>query len=226
MSFLDPDVPWDSPVVETIPLPPFRSAEEHRRYVRMLQLHLAMLDPGAPALATVALSVALDPRTTRSPETTDWLTPLELSASLTTWFPAPWTPAALAATLVRDDRDAPTGGPDTWRWLNDPDFAATRGPHGGWSVTRHERGAVETGRLDSDRDLVVLWLDHFRHAFGFPLGHRVEGADVAALAPATHAVRQADEKNAAFPYRASWRASRDAALHAITPGAEDGVPDD
>ena len=60
MTFLDAYAPWGSPVVPGIPLPPFVDEAEHRRYTRMLQLHLALIDGAGPSLPSIALSTALD----------------------------------------------------------------------------------------------------------------------------------------------------------------------
>ncbi len=189
MSFLEDRAPWGSPVVPGIPLPPFADEAEHTRYVRMLQTHLALVDGGGPELPTVALAVALErPRFPTPGSDPRRLTPLELSVSLTSWFPAPWTPEALADALV----DAPYGGPgrtrDGWRWMGDPDFAAAPARGGGWTVTRHERGDVDTTHLADDRDLVVLWLSHHRGRYGYPLAHAHDDADVFALSPASLAI--------------------------------------
>lgn len=213
MTFLDDAAPWGSPVVPTIPLPPFADETGHRRFVRFLQLHLALLDRGDPSLPTIALSAALDRRAYGNAEFAQ-LTPLELSVSLTTWFPAPWTLDALAAALAVQHRDAPTRGGTSWNWHSDPYFTANPDGSGGWEVTRSERGSKTSRTLASDRDLVVLWLAHFREQFAFPLGHKYEPTDVAVLAPATLAVAHADARDAAYPYREAWRTERAAALTA------------
>lgn len=213
MTFLDHAAPWGSPVVPSIPLPPFAGEDDHRRFVRLLQLHLALLDQGDPSLPTIALSAALDRRAYGTAEFTQ-LTPVELSVSLTTWFPAPWTLDALAAALAVQQRDAPTRSGSSWRWLYDPEFTATADGRGGWEVIRFERGSKSSATLASDRDLVVLWLAHFRQQFAIPIGHKYEPTDVAALAPATLAVAHADARDAAYPYRRSWRTERAAALAA------------
>lgn len=223
MSFLEARAPWGSPVVPGIPLPPFADAAEHVRYVRMLQTHLALVDAGGPELPTIALTVALErPRSPAPGSDRRRLTPLELSVSLTSWFPAPWTPEALADALT----DAPYGGPRRtragWRWMGDPDFAAEPARGGGWTVTRHERGTVDTAHLADDRDLVVLWLSHHRGRYGYPLAHSHDAADALALASASLAVIRSDAVDAAFPYRATWREERDGAL-ATARAAEDGT---
>lgn len=223
MKFLDAYAPWGSPVVARIPLPPFVDEAEHRRYTRMLQLHLALLDGSGPSLPSIALSTALDrTKTTADAEDTRWLTPLELSVSLTAWFPAPWTPQTLAQTLSREHNDSPSLRGRRWVWFSDPDFSAEPIRGGGWTITRHERGDRVTEPLGDDRDLVVLWLAHFREKFGFPLGHSHDAADVAALAPASVAVITSDEVDAAFPYRSTWRAERDAALSAVRSDIDPG----
>ncbi len=240
MSFLDEHAPWGSPVDPTIPLPPFADEAQHARFTRKLQLHLALIDgparggadgdadaaadgradggpdAGGLTLPTIALSVALDRRWRRPTADDDprWLTPLELSVSLTTWFPAPWTPTALAAAL-HGLPDAPTSAArGAWDWLHDPEFFAKQTTDGGWKVQRHERGSVSTEQIASDRDLVVLWMSHFREKFGFPLAGRYDDAELADLAAASLAVLDADAKDAAYPYRESWRADRSAALAA------------
>lgn len=113
MSFSSSAAPWGSPVVETIPLPPFASADEHRRFTRMLQFHLALIDVGGPAPPTVALSGMID-RPRRRRRFSPWLTEFELGVSLTTWFPAPWTPTALAEALERAGSAAPIGAGEHW----------------------------------------------------------------------------------------------------------------
>lgn len=214
MSFLDHVAPWSSPVIPGVPLPPFEDESTHLRYVRMLQMHLALVDGGGPSLGTIALSVALERRRIVSDEELRWLTPLELSASLTSWFPAPWTPDALARALApARGRGAPfSPTPGTWTWLVDPYFHAKPHPDGGWTVIRSERGQEEEGRLTGERDLVVLWMQHFREKFAFPVAHAYEPDDIAAVALASQAVIDADARDAAYPYRENWRAERDTAL--------------
>ncbi|GAA3650582.1 hypothetical protein [Microbacterium marinilacus] len=213
MGFWAEDAPWGSPVDPTIPLPPFEDEGAHAAYARKLQLHLALVDGGAPSLSTVALSLALErPRRRPDDRDTQWLTPLELSVSLTSWFPAPWTPDALARSL-RPRSGAPTrGSAGEWRWLDDPDFLAAPDGGAGWRIVRSERGTRTPEGLVDDRDLVVLWMAHFRGKFAFPLGHGRDADEVRRLAVASAAVVEADEKDAAYPYRSSWRDERDAAL--------------
>lgn len=223
----DVELGWDSPTVASIPLPPFRDRAEHRRYLRFLQLHLALIDSGSPTLSTVALSTALDHDAAGTDDDSwHWLTALEVSVSLTSWFPAPWTPESLARTLSRHHRDAPAPTRwAAWEWLGDPSFSAVPGADGTWTVVRSERGDEETGQLPGDRALVVLWMDHFREKYGFPLAHVVDPADVAELAPAALAVISADATDAAFPYRASWRDQRDQALAAARDAQRLARPD-
>ncbi|WP_188893188.1 hypothetical protein [Microlunatus endophyticus] len=223
----DVELSWESPTVANIPLPPSRDEAEHRRYLRFLQLHLALLDGGSPALSTVALSAALDHAAAGAADQSwGWLTAVELSVSLTSWFPAPWTPESLARTLSRHHRDAPAPTRwAAWAWLGDPSFSAMPGADGSWTVVRSERGNEETARLPGDRALVVLWMDHFRDKYGFPLAHAVDPADVAELAPASLAVISADAADAAFAYRASWRDQRDEALAAARDAQRLARPD-
>lgn len=212
MAFLDRVAPWGSPVIQGVPLPPFDDEAAHVRYVRMLQTHLLLVDDGGPSLGTIALSVALERRGAVSDEEPRWLTPLELSASLTSWFPAPWTPALLARTLERSHGAPFAPTPGTWTWQQDPSFHAKPHPDGGWTVIRSERGHEEDAHLASDRDLVVLWMAHFRKRFAFPMAHVTNPDDIAAVAAASRVVIDVDARDAAYPYRDSWRAERDTVL--------------
>ncbi|NNC14102.1 hypothetical protein HII28_19805 [Planctomonas sp. JC2975] len=211
---MDLELPSDAPVVAEIPLPPFADTAEHRRYVRMLQLHLALLDDGDPALSTIAVSAALEDALARDTESDPWLTPLECSVSLTSWFPAPWTPEALARPLSREHRDPPVFADGAWRWLFDPDFTARAGIDGGWEIIRHERGSRSVATVQTDRALTTLWMSHFRTKFAFPLGHAVQPADLETLTQASIAVKTADATDAARPYRSSWRRMRDETITA------------
>jgi hypothetical protein len=179
--FLDADVPAGREAVAGIPLPPFATAADHRRYLDMLQLYLAMLDPGAPATNTVILNEALAAE--RRSVDAGPLSPLALIASLSSFFPAPWTPDALAAALAGRIGE-PIRHRDAWRWMGDPDFSAVPREGGGWDIIRHERESFENGILAHDGDLVLLWMDHFRSRFPLPFGHSYEHSDAALLAPA------------------------------------------
>ncbi|WP_146070280.1 hypothetical protein [Arthrobacter sp. GMC3] len=214
MNFLSKTAPWNSPVVSSIPLPPFRSNAARRQYMKMLQLHLALLDVGGPALPTVALSAAINQMHYRNDDFSPWLTSLELSVSLDTWFPAPWTPEALAASLENAGRDAPKMTRGRWSWDSDPVFSAEQISGGAWKISRNERGSVATARLDGDRNLVVLLMDYYRTRFVLPwgVGYQGDDRDAAALAPATLAVLQADIEDARYPYRAAWLEKRSAFL--------------
>lgn len=158
----------------------------------------------------MALSAALDHPPPGGDDSWRWLTPLELSVSLTSWFPAPWTLELFAQTLRRQHRDGPAQSDATWRWLRDPDFSAEP-DQSGWTILRFERGNT-VGKLPGDRALTLLWTHHFRKKFAFPLAHKVDSADLTALAPASLAIITADRTDATLPYRASWRAQRQAAL--------------
>ncbi|MEV8181843.1 hypothetical protein [Specibacter sp. NPDC078692] len=62
---------------------------EYRRYIKMLQSHLALLDVGGPALPTRSLSASISLQHLSVSEFPQWLTPHELQISLDTCFPAP-----------------------------------------------------------------------------------------------------------------------------------------
>ncbi|RKE60557.1 hypothetical protein [Microbacterium sp. AG238] len=207
--FLDADVPVGRAAVAGIPLPPFATAADHQRYLDMLQLYLAMLDPGGPATNTVILNEALAAE--RRSADAGPLSPLALTASLSSFFPAPWTPDALATALA-GRFGAPVRHRDAWRWMGDPDFSAIPREGGGWDIVRHERGSFSNGVLTHDGDLVLLWMDHFRSRFPLPFGHSYQRSDADLLAPAVRAARRAHDVNTAYPYLVTWRTERDAAL--------------
>jgi len=208
------DVPWGRPPVAGIPLPPFADAAAHRSYVRSLQTFLLLPDGAGPAATTIALAAALDaelPR--RGAETSSVLSPLALGVSLSTFFPAPWTPEALARALNGGGYGTPTGGRGRWAWGGDPDYAATE-TRGGWQIRRHERGAVETATLAHRDDLVLLWMDMFRNRFPYPIAHTpaADAATPEALAEAARATVAAHDANVAMPYLENWRTERDRAM--------------
>ncbi|MFJ4159821.1 hypothetical protein [Microbacterium testaceum] len=209
------DVPWGRPAVDGIPLPPFADPVAHRSYLLSLQTFVALLDEGGPAAPTVALLAALDaeiPRGSESEATA--LSPLALGVSLATFFPAPWTPDALADALGRG-YGAPVGHRDRWAWGGDPDYTAIR--HGeGWKIERHERGSRERGVLANHGDLVLLWMDMFRNRFPYPIAHTTSPASATPgdLAEAARATRLAHAANIAMPYLQNWRSERDGALNA------------
>lgn len=195
----------------SIPLPPFASPAEHQRFTRALQLHVALVDDAAPSLAAKVLGEQLAAQGRGAD-----LTPFELGTAMATYFPAPWTPGALAAALAQGRRDAPRLLEDgRWSWLYDPDFTAAPREGGGWEVERHERGSRRAEAvLESEGDLVLMWMDHFHSHFDYPYGWRVDEPDLDAFAAAARAVRAAHAVDAARPYLANWRAEREAALGA------------
>ena len=209
-SFYAQNAPWGRPVIDDLPLPPFASAADHDRFTKLLRLHLALVDDGGPSLSAKILSEALQPRGERAGH----LTPLELQVAMATFFPAPWTPEALAVVIAATERGAPQpleGG--RWNWMYDPDFTATpRSPHG-WEIERHERGSRRTEMvLDHDGDLVLLWMYHFTGHHPYPYGWRIEEADLAAVAEPARATRAVHDTDAARAYLAKWRSKREAAL--------------
>jgi hypothetical protein len=194
--------------VADIPVPPFADLQARQRFTRLLQLHVALVDDGS-SLAAKTLAAAL---TQRGPVPAQ-LTPLELEVAMATFFPAPWTPATLAEALAPVSRYAPRARSDgRWDWDFDPVFTATPSEPQGWVIERDERGSISTQQLESDGDLVLLWMDHFRDRHPFPYGWRADEADARALAPAALAAREAHAADAALPYLTSWRAEREALL--------------
>jgi len=217
------DVPWGRPAVDGIPLPPFRDAAAHRSYVLSLQTFVALLDEGEPAPTTVALLAALAAEVPRDDaEVSALLSPLALGVSLSTFFPAPWTPKTLAAALAPLGAFTPRYGWGSWGWGGDPDYRATV-HRGGWSIERHERGSRTRATLAHDGDLVLLWMDMFRNRFPYPIAHMPStlAESPAALAAAARDTRGAHAANTAMPYLRSWRAERDRAL---TGGPEEPEP--
>lgn len=208
------DVPWGRPAVDGIPLPPFRDAAAHRSYLLSLQTFIALLDEGEPAPATIALLAALAAEIPRDDAgVSTQLSPLALDVSLSTFFPAPWTPKALAAALAVRGPFAPRGGWGSWAWGGDPDYRAVA-HRSGWSIERHERGSRTRANLAHEGDLVLLWMDMFRNRFPYPIAHMPStGAESpAALAAAARATRDAHAANTAMPYLQNWREERDRAL--------------
>ncbi|WAC70008.1 hypothetical protein [Microbacterium sp. SL75] len=217
------DVPWGRPAVDGIPLPPFRNAAAHRSYLLSLQTFIALLDEGEPAPATIALLAALAAEIPRDDAgVSTQLSPLALAVSLSTFFPAPWTPKALAAALAVRGPFAPRGGWGSWAWGGDPDYRATI-HRGGWLIERHERGSRTRATLAHEGDLVLLWMDMFRNRFPYPIAHMLStlAESPAALAAAARATRGAHAANTAMPYLQNWRAERDRAL---TGGPEEHGP--
>ncbi|WP_394685079.1 hypothetical protein [uncultured Microbacterium sp.] len=205
------DVPWGRAPVDGIPIPPFTDAAEHRTYLRALQTFLLLLDQGEPSAATIALAAALEAELTQAPrEAPTRLSPLALRVSLSTFFPAPWTPEALAAALNGFGHGTPVRGRGGWSWGGDPDYAA-RPTRQGWEIERHERGSFSHATLAHEDDLVLLWMDMFRNRFPYPIAHVADPAAPApgSLADAARATLAAHATNVAMPYLQNWIRERD-----------------
>ncbi len=216
------DVPWGRPAVDGIPLPPFRDAAAHRSYVLSLQTFIALLDEGEPAPTTVALLAALAAEMPRNDaEVPALLSPLALGVSLSTFFPAPWTPKALA-----EPRRARSVHPERGRGkLGVGRRSRLSGDHPPRRmVDRAARARLRTrATLAHEGDLVLLWMDMFRNRFPYPIAHMPStlAESPAALAVAARATRGAHAANTAMPYLQNWRAERDRAL---TGGPEEHGP--
>lgn len=212
------DVPWGRPAVPGIPIPPFADAAQHGSYLRSLQTFVALLDRQEPAPATIALLAAL----AAEPQGPGPLSPLALRVSLATFFPAPWTPEALARALEGAFSGSPAAVRGGWAWYCDPDYRASRAGDG-WRIERHERGERTRATLPAHDDLVLLWMDMFRDRFPYPIAHvrSTSAASPADLAAAAAATLSAHAVNAAMPYLTSWRTEREEALAAVRgePGA-------
>lgn len=215
------DVPWGRAPVHGIPIPPFADAAAHRTYLRALQTFLLLLDRDDPSPVTIALAAALEaelPRTAR--EVPERLSPFALRVSLSTFFPAPWTPEALALALDGFGYGVPVRGRIGWVWGSDPDYAA-RPTRQGWEIERHERGSRSRATLPHEGDLVLLWMDMFRNRFPYPIAHTpvpsVPTPD--ALAAAAEATLAAHATNVALPYLQSWVRERDRARESGPGGA-------
>ncbi|MEU8895710.1 hypothetical protein [Nocardia sp. NPDC048505] len=185
-----------------------------------LQLHIALVDEGSPSFASRVLIDLLGDKPGRwDAATLDAhprdLSRSELSIALCTFFPAPWTPAALAGALAKfrtdGHRETPGGG---WTWGSEPEFVATPRSGGGWEIERRQSGsAAPVMTLDADDDLVMLWMSHFRdrHA-GFHQTLVRQGADE--FAEPARAVRAAHAVDTSYPYLQSWRYEREEFLGA------------
>lgn len=207
------DVPWGRAPVDGIPIPPFTDAAEHRTYLRALQTFLLLLDQGEPSAATIALAAALEAELIQAPrEAPTRLSPLALRVSLSTFFPAPWTPEALAAALNGFGYGTPVRGRGGWSWGGDPDYAA-RPTRQGWEIERHERGSRTRATLPHEDDLVLLWMDMFRNRFPYPIAHVTDPAAPApgSLADAARATLAAHATNVVMPYLQNWIRERDEA---------------
>ncbi|THV40940.1 hypothetical protein [Glycomyces buryatensis] len=192
-SFYAQAAPWGRPVVDDIPMPPFTTAAGHDRFTRLLQLHVALIDNLGQALSSKMLSNALEPTGPRSMK----LTRLELEVAMATFFPAPWTPGALSDALHVFNRSAPnTYGGGKWIWESDPHFIAEPRSPQGWEVERGERGRSSPElTLETDSDLVLLWMTHFTSQRPYPYGWSVKETDVAMLAEAAQATRDIHGSN-------------------------------
>jgi hypothetical protein len=210
-SIVSATVPWGRPAVPGIPVPPFADSQDHSLYLRILTLYVALVDEGAPSLSTKVLCEALERSWPQPPADPGELTRLELQVSLATFFPAPWTPASLARALTGlGRRDAPTGDDRKgWKWGYDPDFTARRLDSGGWEIERHERGGRTARTLESEGDLVLLWMDHFSNRHPFPFGYRFDEDAAGTLAAAAAAARGAHAVDTAYPYLKQWREQRE-----------------
>jgi hypothetical protein len=206
------DVPWGRPAVDGIPIPPFAEAAAHRTYLRSLQTFVLLLDAGDPSAATIALAAALEAELPRAATEAPRLSPLTLGVSMSTFFPAPWTPEALALALDGSGYGTPIRTRGGWSWGGDPDYTATRG-RPGWQIERQERGSRTYATLPDDGDLVLLWMDMFRGRFPYPIAHTPAGSVLPpeALAAAARATLAAHSVNVAMPYLQGWRRERDRA---------------
>lgn len=206
------DVPWGRPAVDGIPIPPFADAAAHRTYLRSLQTFVLLLDAGDPQAATIALAAALEAELPRAATEAPRLSPLALGVSLSTFFPAPWTPDALALALDGSGYGTPVRSRGGWSWGDDPDYTATH-LRPGWRIERRERGSRTHATLLDDGDLVLLWMDMFRGRFPYPIAHLPAGSVLPpeALAAAARATLAAHSVNVSMPYLQNWRKERDRA---------------
>ncbi|MEE3851650.1 hypothetical protein VZC37_15010 [Gordonia sp. LSe1-13] len=217
----DNSVPWGRPIVDDIPVPPFTDRADRERYLRMLRLHLAMIDDGGPSRSTVIVNSVL------TGTDSAFLGAAEFRASMLSFFPAPWTPTTLAAQIAQVERRYPPRSVDgNWLWLGDPDFTATPLDDGGWGITQHERGTVDRNRLTRHGDLVLLWMSHFVNRFPFPYGWAVPPEETEALAPAARRVRELFNRNREARYLKNWRDRQDRALSGeADPSGRAGEPE-
>ncbi|MFS0703785.1 hypothetical protein AB6N23_04615 [Cellulomonas sp. 179-A 9B4 NHS] len=216
------DVPWGRPPVPDVPVPPFATRDEHVRFLRCLGVHVAASGVVPLQRPDVVLLTLLQ----EEADALRWQQgdhPVQPSAlamriAVRTFFPAPWTPRALAESLratgvlgaqhvEADERRA--------RWGSDPTFAAERRDDGSWHVTRSERGSTRVyAELAGDDDLVLMLQEHYV-VFGFPLGHRTDDVPVDALVTAATWGVESWTRHTALPYVATWSATVAAARAAV-----------
>ncbi|MFB8003486.1 hypothetical protein [Nocardia sp. NPDC056000] len=216
-------VPWGRPVVSAIPVPPFWSPEEHRRFLDLLQLHIALIDDGAPTFSTKVLNDLLDRSLVEGWwEFGDPLDPLILQVCMTTFFPVPWTPLQFAKVLnSTGEYNAPVAHRgDVWHWEFDPSYIATPRQSGGWEVEVRNRGTSTVETLAGDGDLVLLWMEHYRNQFAHPASQAVERADIQALLPAVAAIQEVHVIDTARTYPTGWRSYRNSNTPDTAPHGE------
>ncbi|WP_448221389.1 hypothetical protein [Gordonia iterans] len=218
----DPDLSW-GPIVDDIPVPPFADRAAHTRYRQMLCLHLALSDDGGPSWSTVVLNAVIADGQGPASDFRH-LDAAEMTASMLSRFPAPWTPTSLAAQLQNTpgsaNRHSPLRDGSGWHWLADPDYTAIPLNDGGWGITKHERGSFHYFRLAHHDDLIPLWMSHFTSRFSFPYGCNVEPADLSALAPAVRGLRHSLDRIRESPYLRIWRQQQEDALRDDDPRTE------
>jgi hypothetical protein len=141
-------VPWGRPPFADVPLPPFATGAEHRRYLHLLMLYIALIDEETTALSTKALNEALHGG--RQLAEPGQLTRMELQTSVTTFFPAPWTPVALARALAEHEHSAPYERDGSWSLGSGP-LLHRRTPTGRRLESRTERTRPQIPRTRASR---------------------------------------------------------------------------
>ncbi|MFC8191232.1 hypothetical protein ACFUMH_06150 [Cellulomonas sp. NPDC057328] len=208
------EVPWGRPPVPGVPVPPFASRDEHMLFLRCLGVHVAAsgvvpLQRTDVVLLTLLQEEAYALRWQQGDHPVQ-PSPLAMRIAVRTFFPAPWTPRALADSLRATGvlgTEWVEAGEGRVHWGSDPTFRAERRADGTWHVTRSERGSTRVyADLPGDDDLVLMLQAH-HVVFGFPLGHRTDDVPVDALVRAATQGADSWTRHSALPYVATWTAT-------------------
>jgi hypothetical protein len=192
--------------VAGIRVPPFRTEADYRTFVRMLAVHVALLDEGGVSPTTFALLEALETAALPGGRPPDAVPAMVWQLAVRTFLPVAWTPHGLAEVIgwLPDPWQFHTREPGRLQWEVDPRFDAVRGADGRWTVLRHERGDTRTYAEPVDDDAMVLFLLGERRAFPAPFGRKVDDSYVDLLPDGATSAREAFARHAGLPYLSGW----------------------
>ncbi|MEV7973039.1 hypothetical protein [Cellulomonas sp. NPDC089187] len=199
-------------LVPDVPVPPFRTREEHTRFHRALAEYVAEVGRacGGQHLEDLLLAALVSEQVTPwRPLVSAYPTATVLQIALRLFFPAPWTPVGVVTTwnevmtaqyphwhLTRRDHIA---------YQYDPDFSARRDPDGRWTVMLIERGRPRTeAQLDNDGLMVLYLMQHLTAALPYPYAHAGTAAD--RMVPGARAAVAAWARQRQFPVYDHWNA--------------------